>query len=46
MGIGVGEVVGIGVGEVVEVGVGEVVGIAFDNFLVNATPKVKGPFKS
>ena len=46
MGIGIGEVVGIGIGEVVGIGVGEVVGIAFDNFLVNATPKVKGPFKS
>ena len=46
MGIGVGEVVGIGVGEVVGIGLGEVVGIGVDNFLVNATPKVKGPFKS
>jgi hypothetical protein len=44
VGIGFGIVV---VGEVVVVGIGFGIVVGeFNNFLVNATPKVKGPFKS
>ena len=46
--MGDGEAVGVGVdvGDGEAVGDGVDVGDGDDSFLVNATPKVKGPFKS